>query len=82
MTNFPINSTVYVSAEKGRVLAVEAGKRGKTLVTVEFANGRIAKFDSRSVSVPIEFEPPCTAEEFFAPLPSSAQALRNKINRS
>ena len=29
----------------------------------------------------IKFAPPCSVEEFFAPLPSSAQALRAKINR-
>ena len=41
---------------------------------------------ARATAIPagtpaIEFAPACTAAEFYAPLPSSAEALRAKINR-
>lgn len=81
MTTFQINQKVTVSAENGTVVGIEAGKRGHSLITVKFENGSTKKVDSRWVERPVEFAPPCSAEEFFKPLPSSAQALRTKINR-
>ena len=80
--NLPINSTVYYSGQKGRVLAVEAGKRGRTLIQVELESGRVVKLDSRFVEGLPEFAPPCTMDEFFAPLPAAEQALRASYRRT
>lgn len=49
------------------------------------AEKRAAKW-ARATAIPagapaIDFAPPCTTAEFYAPLPTSAKALRAKINR-
>ncbi len=81
MTNFPINSTVIFSAQKGRVLAVEAGKRGRVLLTVHLQDGRTVKLDSRSVEVldEVTFD---GVQDWSAPTLTSEQALRASYNRT
>ena len=77
MTAYPFDS--FVSAQPVTVIGEVAGRGGKKLFVCRRADGtemRVARLDT-----PIEFAPACTAEEFFAPLPSSARALRAKINR-
>lgn len=74
---YPFNS--FVSARPVTVVGEAIGRGGRKLYICREASGReirVARLDA-----PVEFAPPCTADEFFAPLPSSAAALRAKINR-
>lgn len=79
---FSPGQTVYVSAQKATIMSVEAGKRGRTMVTVELESGRAMKVDSRSVELPPEFAPPCSTEELLRPLQSSEHQLRASYRRT
>ena len=73
---FQIGQKVTVSAKAGTVSDLQ-----KKTVLVRFEDGTERRFHAAMVQALPTFEPPCSAEEFFAPLPSSAAALRAKINR-
>lgn len=73
--------TITYNGERAEILAEAPGKRGRTLLTIKLASGRVIKIDARMVTPEIEFAAPISAAEFYAPLPSSAEAARTKINR-
>lgn len=81
MRTFTVGQAIMVSAQAATVLEIGAEKRGRVLLTVKMADGSTRKVDTRGVDPAIEFAAPISAAEFFRPLPSSAQALRSKINR-
>lgn len=60
---FEINQKIHWSAKPGTITAIEAGKRGKTVLTVVLDSGRVAKIDARAVDAEIAFAPaePITA---------------------
>lgn len=78
---------VFLAGRRGVVTAEVIGKKGKPRLTIRFDDGGTAENVGyglvrvqESCGPAAEFAPACTIEEFFKPLPSSAQALRNKIN--
>lgn len=77
---YEIGTEVHMSAEPVTVVAVET-KRGKNLYTVRRADGSLRKTTEAFLTGPVEFAPAISAAEFYRPLPSSAAAVRAKINR-
>ena len=62
---YTVGQSVFRSGEKGEVLSIEAGKRGRVLYVVKFET-RTIKVDGRWLELPPVFAPAATMGEMRA----------------
>lgn len=70
---FEVGQKVIVNAKRGTILAIETGKRGKILYTVQMAD-RVIK--TQQVDAPIVFEAPASWAQLVADHTAENRASR------